>query len=71
MKLIYTATGQDARQGDQVQTFRGERATLAMFTKPHKPSSTGRVYIRLHGSEDVLQFFPSVIGAEWVERGDE
>lgn len=70
MRLIYTATGKEAKHGDQVQTFRGEPCTLAMFTEPHKPSSTGRVYVRFPDSEGVASFFPSVIGAEWIERGD-
>lgn len=70
MRLIYTDTGAPVSLGDQVQTFRGERATLLMITEPHKPASTGRVYIQFEDSKASREFFPSVIGAEWIERGD-
>lgn len=71
MRLIYSDTKQPARLGDQVQTFRGERAILLGIQEPHKPSSTGRVYIEFNGSGCAREFFPSVIGAEWIERGDQ
>jgi hypothetical protein len=70
MKLIYTNTGAPAKLGDTVETFRGERAILLGIQEPHKPASTGRVYIQLDGSRASREFFPSVIGAEWVGRGD-
>lgn len=70
MKLIYTTTGAPAKLGDIVETFRGERAVLLGIQQPHKPSSTGRVYIQLEGSRASREFFPSVINAEWIERGD-
>lgn len=70
MKLVYTDTGAPVRVGDQVQTFRGERATLLMITEPHKPASTGRVYIQFADGGASREFFPSVIGADWIERGD-
>lgn len=70
MRLIYTDTGAPVQLGDQVQTFRGERAILLGIGEPHKPSSTGRVYIQLADSGASREFFPSVIGAEWIERGD-
>ena len=70
MKLIYTNTGAPAKLGDIVETFRGERAVLLGIQEPHKPASTGRVYIQLADSRASREFFPSVIGAEWIERGD-
>lgn len=70
MKLIYTNTGAPAKLGDVVETFRGERAILLGIQEPHKPASTGRVYIQLEDSRASREFFPSVIGAEWTGRGD-
>jgi hypothetical protein len=70
MRLIYTNTGAPAMLGDIVETFRGERAILLGIQQPHKPASTGRVYIQLDDSRASREFFPSVIGAEWIERGD-
>jgi hypothetical protein len=70
MRLIYTKTGEPVRLGDHVETFRGERAILLGMSEPHKPSSTGRVYIQLEESKASREFFPSVIGADWIERTD-
>ena len=66
MQLINTATREPLQLGDIVETFRGERAILLGMAEPHKPSSTGRVYIQLDDSRASREFFPSVIGAEWV-----
>jgi hypothetical protein len=35
--------------------------TVISGTAPHKPSSTGRVYV-----EAGMGYYPSVVGAEWV-----
>ena len=66
MQLINTTTREPLQLGDIVETFRGERAILLGMAEPHKPSSTGRVYIQLDDSRASREFFPSVIGAEWV-----
>lgn len=47
--------------GDTLTDFRGHTAPLTGGRPPHKPSSTGRVYV-----EPGLEFFPSVFGLEWV-----
>ena len=70
MKLVYTDTGAPVKLGDQVQTFRGERAIVLGIAEPHKPASTGRVFIQFEDSKASREFFPSVIGADWIERGD-
>ena len=45
--------------------FRGDTVTLTGGRAPHKPSSTGRVYVRL--SNGVYgEFFPGVIDLVWV-----
>jgi len=47
----------------------GEHDTYVVLggRPPHKPGSTGRVNVRskLHGWEQ--EFYPSVVGAKWIE----
>lgn len=71
MRLIYTETGTEVKVGDLVETSKGVRVTVAIVEKPHKPSSTGRVHVQAVNATFGQSFFPSVIGAEWVEREDQ
>ena len=58
------ADGPSVKQGDTLVDFRGDIATLLGGTPPHKPSSTGRVYVQLpSGSRQ--EFFPSVFNLKW------
>jgi hypothetical protein len=72
MKLINSETGNEVKVGDAVTTFRDEDGTVTDVEEPRKPSSTGRVYVKFTYPNASLtkEFFPSVIGAEWVERED-
>lgn len=58
---------QPAVAGMKVITSRGEEGKLDFWRSPHKPSSTGRVYITLDGCSSQSEFFPSVIGGEFRE----
>lgn len=71
MKLVYKRSGSEVKIGDIASTFRGEQVRVSDFTPPHKPSSTGRVYVQFLDSDSdspvfTREFFPSVIEAEWV-----
>lgn len=68
--LVDDSTGLRLRVGDDVRTFRGERGTLTDIQIPMRPSSTGRVYVRLQGTTIPVAFYPSVIGARWIGRTD-
>jgi len=71
MKLIYTGTKKEVKVGDKVVIRSGDEMEAVMvkrITKPHKPSSTGRVLVA--GDLNSMEFFPTVIGAEWIERED-
>ena len=65
--------GKRVEIGDTIKTFRGEPGILKSIVVPHKAGSTGRVYVELDESESQWdsEFFPSVIGAEWVGRTDQ
>jgi hypothetical protein len=63
MKLI-GSFGKELKPGDKVVTFRGDEMTFKSGREPHKPSSTGRVYLTdSEGHEH--EFFPGVIGASF------
>lgn len=53
-----------AQIGEQYTTFRGETATLLHITEPHKPSSSGKIYLQFD-SGATGEFYPSVIGGKW------
>lgn len=66
--LVDRTTGKELTVGDPVSTRREPDAhtILAGGQAPHKPSSTGRVYVSIEGF--VHTYYPSVIDAEWVEE---
>lgn len=68
MRLVYKATQQPVKVGDQVQIGNGEFAVLD-FLPPHKPEAQGKVAVGYAGESGTL-FYVSVIGAEWIERED-
>jgi hypothetical protein len=72
MQLVYEATNKPVQIGDDAETFRGEPVVVLGIVKPHKPSSTGRVYVKPADNSGCGQeFFPSVIGAKWIDRTDQ
>lgn len=69
MKLVYDGTGVEVAKGDHVATFRGEPVTITGWLAPHKPASTGRIFLETE-TESARAFFPGVVGCSWVERED-
>lgn len=69
MRLVYRATGQEVQIGDKVTLSDGAEVTVESIKKPHKPSSTGRVYL-MYNPEYISGYFPEVIKAHWIERED-
>ena len=67
MQLINTTTNQPLKTGDIVCDFRGKRWVFEGGREPHKPSSTGFVWVRsIDGRGMAREFYPSVIGARWA-----
>lgn len=65
MKLIDMKTDRVLAKGDDVVSFRGEHYILAGWEAPHKPASTGRVYLTdADGGEH--SYYPGVINAAFV-----
>lgn len=73
MRLVYEAEpDREVKVGDEVILKDGEICFVQVIEKPHKPSSTGRVHVKGRRKDDFTHsFFPSVIGARWIEREDQ
>jgi hypothetical protein len=65
--VLVSTSGVPLVIGQRVETFRGEIGALLGWQEPRHAGSTGRVTVRLDGAEWVGEWYPSVIGAEWVE----
>ena len=69
--LLYVKTGKPVIVGDIVH-LHGKPYTVTGWAEPHKPASTGRVYIRAMSERGYFsEYFPSVIGAVWTGRTDQ
>ena len=66
MKLMNNK-GRELVAGDIVKSFRGELYRFDFAREPHKAGSTGRVYVTPCEGGRQREFFPSVIGAAWIE----
>ena len=64
MKLTIVQTGETAELGKTYADFRGDLWVLEGGRPPHKPSSSGHVWVRdTEGSS--REFYPFVIGMAW------
>lgn len=72
MRLIYKGSGKEVQLGDVVE-LDGEDHVVTYFTKPHKPSSSGKVCVKWGLDMPGLghEYYVGVIGAEWIEREDQ
>ena len=57
--------GKRVQIGDKVELHNGGTGTVTRMEEPHKPSSTGRVYVAIEGATYTRSFFPGVINATW------
>ncbi len=70
MRLVYEGTGIDVRVGDVRTLDDGRKVKVLNVVQPRTPASTGRVGVRNEQTGGTSEYFPNVIGAEWVERED-
>lgn len=68
MKLIHIRTGKEAKAGDLVTKDDGQQGVIDSFSKPHKPSSEGKVYVDTNVRKQ--ENYASVWGLKWIERED-
>lgn len=69
MRLVYKDTGVEVKVRDIWVSDDGVKLTVDSFEKPHKPASSGYVYLS-YGNAQTVSYYVSVIGAEWIERED-
>jgi len=65
----------EAIVGEKYKTGRGESVKLISGTPPHKPGSTGKVYVEEEGFKvsggyhyAPSMYYPSVISMKWVKK---
>ena len=57
--------GNEAQIDDTIVSFRDEKYVLQGGAPPHKPSSTGKVYVSLDDPTSISVFYPSVFKLKW------
>ena len=61
------ANGASVQVNETVKSFRGEDYIITGGASPHKPASTGRVWVTdAHGNN--CEYYPSVFGMKWEAR---
>lgn len=63
--VLRDAVGRVVQEGDRLTDFRGGVWLAAGGTAPHKPSSTGRIWVNKPG-QPLTEFFPSVFDCAWT-----
>ncbi len=71
MKLVYESSGREVQVNDEVDMPNGLTVTVKDIQKPAHGGSTGRVYVRAPGASFNSGYYPSVIGAKWIDRDDQ
>lgn len=59
--LVHKETGKPVAMNEKVEDFRGDKDIVIGGRPPHKPSSTGHVWVKGGG-----EFYPSVFGLKWA-----
>lgn len=70
MKLVYKNSGKEVKVGDKVTLRDGNKAEIAYFRPPHKPSSEGKITVKEEGDDGCREYYVGVVGAEWIDRED-
>lgn len=64
--LVKRGTSEIVEEGAEVVSFRGNKGTLHSSSRPHKPASTGRVYVAESDDDTAASAFPSVYDLEFI-----
>jgi hypothetical protein len=69
--LVYSCNNKPVQSGDVVH-IRNTPYVVTGWREPHKPASTGRIYLQAMDERRITtEYFPNVIGAEWIGRTDQ
>ena len=61
--LVHGRTGVPVQEGEVVRDFRGKAETIKGGRPPHKPESTGHVWVGAYSQE----YYPSVFDLRWIK----
>jgi hypothetical protein len=64
--LVSTKTGKPVMQGDLAPLSGAHNCIVSGGRAPHKPSSSGKVWVQDRHNSSESEFYPSVIDAQWV-----
>lgn len=71
MRLVYDESGDAPVVLGDVVHVQGTPYYVMSIIRPHKPASTGRVICKAMTDVPwICEWYPSVIGAKWIERED-
>ena len=59
--LVHKDTSAPVQVGETVKSFRGDEQIVLGGTPPHKPSSSGKVWV------ENAEYYPDVFGLKWIE----
>ena len=64
--LVYVKGGKPVPMDDIVTLRDGQRVKITGGRAPHKPGSTGRVWVQDLANGAETEFFPGVVDAQWM-----
>jgi len=67
-KLVSKETGEEVELGAKLISFRNEEYKYIGGNPPHKPSSSGSVFVEKGDSG--WSYYPNVFGLKWEERDE-
>ncbi len=65
--ILIDKQGNPVLKGSTHMSFRNEPLVITGGAPPHKPGSTGRIYIQ-SGGTFTAEYYPSVCDLKWVEN---
>ena len=71
MKLVSTVTGYPVEEGHIVHNSHGVAYRVLHFREPHKPSSSGKIYVETLDADPWRgEYYVGCFGLEWIDRED-
>jgi len=66
-KLVHQLTQKDVWHNELVQDRDGQNYVVKGGVPPHKPSSSGRIWVADITNTHNREYFPSVCGLKWIQ----
>lgn len=65
--LVDSETLRPIEKGDIRVLDDGQTVIVTGWSEPHKPSSSGKVYVEYPGRDWSMTYYPTVIGAKFID----